>query len=165
MPHKQIFTAKNGQTKNLDKAIQGAKDFVLNNLHDRWQAYTIEVKKKRKASRYKEYFGYVIDPILKSGILQAALVNDDELWTLTPELVHGYLKLTYAAVNVTDTTTGETVTLARSTTELDDYEFIGLYMEKIRADFSLRGVVFPQKPEREELAPWNDPSFIAMINQ
>ena len=162
MPHKQIFTAKNGQTKNLDKAFRAAYDAIKLKLFDRWKSYQIEVKTMSHAKRYRAYFGYVVRPIFESGILQAAMVTDDDVFTLTPEMVHDALKQKYAAKEVVITATGETIRTNFSTRPRSDEEFY-TFVEKVKADFSSYGVVFPELPTLDEMAA-DDTEFYMMIN-
>ena len=159
---KQIFTAKNGQTKNLDKAFAAASKAILEKLQDRWKSYQIEVKTMRHAKRYRAYFGYVVRPIFESGILQAAMVTDDDVFTLTPEMVHDALKQKYAAKEVVITATGETIRTNFSTRPMCDEE-IYTFVEKVKADFSSYGVVFPELPTLDEMAE-SDTEFYMMIN-
>lgn len=145
-----IFTAKAGKTQKLSEAFDKMKDLLLSKLGNTWKTYTIEVKSKRQGKRYRRYFGYVVRPIFESGVLTMEAVNDDELYSFTPDDVHEALKSKYCGMWVTNTVTGEQERTNFSTKKLSDLDFIAKYSEKIIADFSSYGVKFPELPELDK---------------
>lgn len=161
---KQIFTAKASDRSKLKQAFRELYDQIEARLTDKSKTFKIEAKEQYKGARYRRYFGYVVRPIFESKILEVAAVHGDVLWTLTYENVHEYLKLVYCGIEVVDKTTGEMQVISRSTKELDDYNFIATYEEKIKADFAQRGVIFPELPSLDEMAE-SDSEFYMMINQ
>lgn len=54
----------------------------------------------------------------------------------TVEQLHQWLKLRYNFIEIVDKETGEVSRMPCSTTELNDRDFIGKYMQQIEADFA-----------------------------
>lgn len=111
---------------------------IFNGAPDGFYEVTIQEDKKRyTTTRYKFYFGHVVETILLTAGSKFKVMLDNGTWrpVNSPEEMHRVLKRMYNPVTYV-TPDGQTWTEGASTTELNDRDFIGEFIEAIMADFS-----------------------------
>ena len=100
----------------------------------------LQIKKARntRTNPQNSYLWGIVYPYLLEGFKQAGYVDVDI------EVVHAFCKNQFNAGCIPNMETGEVLTYARSTTELDTKEF-GEYVDKIR-HFALHdlGIIIPE---------------------
>lgn len=138
------FAARSDRTHEYQRAFRSLYDHGMDKLKDFDKVYSLELKENRTKTRYKFYFGHVVKTILDSGFFKSL----DEDYILTADDVHELLKLQYGSRQIAVSgLPGHIHILQRSTTEMNDSEFITVYEEQIVADYSNRGLEFLSREE------------------
>lgn len=105
---------------------------------DGWLEVTVtEDKRAYSPTRYKFYFGHVVEMILLTVGKMFRVMLENGTWRTvnSPEEMHRVLKRMYNPVTYL-TPNGQQWTEGASTTEINDRDFVHTYIESIMADFS-----------------------------
>lgn len=138
----QPYTRRAAVRKTNGKYEQSAREemaAMFNGAPDGFYEVTIQEDKKRyTTTRYKFYFGHVVETILLTVGSKFKVMLENGTWrpVNSPEEMHRVLKRMYNPVTYV-TPDGQTWTEGASTTELNDRDFVWEYIESIMADFSL----------------------------